>query len=372
MKKNIRRINKNRTKTEVKTSRSFEKINTNNFDEEELQEELDEDELEEQYRENIHLITEEQEEFDEDKLEQQYRENRDFIKEEQEKSVSPVNLGSKNNQATDFGVIPHPDQSFKKDPLGLAIHELIHLENNPKYLSDEKLIRWGDMLKRTKKFERILIFLSIALNLPATKGLTQGQYFDKFFGWPDYVVSKTLKTVYTLMFLYCGVRSVEELENISDLQQIGDENDHTVSKYTDLISNHSEDHALEVFNMCNDLTAKKPSLKKVTATLVESVSETILQDKKLLESISDGASDEYSHAELSCINNSAEVRTSEHGDVQKDTDKIEALVSSLNVDRNHVQDIVNDRENYDSEDLIVILDIIDDLNLLTKSLRKVA
>lgn len=57
--------------------------------------------------------------------------------------------------------------------------------------------------------------------------------------------------VYELMILYCGVRSVEE-------------------------------HALEVFNMWNELTVNKFSLKKVTATLVVKVSEAILQEKSSL------------------------------------------------------------------------------------------
>lgn len=367
MKKIGRRIGKYPTKKETRPVRNFDSISPeiNSFDDTEYQE---------KFNEIRGIIKTEQEEIDEDEFEKlniQHEEDQISITLSNKKdSVPHVNLGSKQIQVARSGLIPHAEQSFKKDSLSLAIHDLLHLENNTDYLSDEKLKEWGEISKKAKRFERILTLLTVELDLPATKDLTQGQYFDKFFGWPDYVVSKILKTAYTLMFLYCGVRSVEDLENISDLQHIGDENDYTVSKYTDLISNHSEEHALKVFNMCNELTANKSSLRKVTGTLVENASETILQEKKLLESISDGASDEYSLVKFSCTNKSTEEHTNEQGDVKESTDKIKALVSRLNDDYSHIKDIVNNIENYASQDLKVILDLIDDLNHLKKSLRK--
>jgi len=326
------------------------------------------EELESQYEEDSHLDVSRGNDDDDDnheELESQYEEKSHLdVSQDNDDKKQPIkapNLTNKYSHGEPENVIPRINGDSNCDSLDIVIHEVVHLENNSQYLTDAMLINWGSISHKTNKFVRLIVLLTIALDLPATKGMKQGEYFDKFFDYPDYFVSRTLKYASTLMFLYCGVNDLHELECRSDLLKIGNENDHVVSCFASLRSDFGDKHAVDVFKECNRLVDSTPNLKKVTGTLIATVSKRINQNTSHDTVISDGATDGYNNAELADVTESIsekeEVVHSESGeqtDSLKSENTAQTILSSLENKYAHFKDIVSGKDKYTPQELNAI------------------
>jgi hypothetical protein len=192
----------------------------------------------------------------------------------------------------------------KKGGLVQAMRELVNLENNSEYLTNARLTHWGKLISKGQQFERLAIYISAVRNLPATVGLNQGDYFEKYFNCPGYKVSKMKRTVETLMFLYCGVKSVDQLDELEQLTEIGDENDHVVDCYASLIDSHGHTHTAKIFMEANRLvkrSGKSSKLSKVTRTLVVETSNNLLQKARPKNEMCTDSIDDYRNVNLASL-----------------------------------------------------------------------
>ncbi|MFD2165171.1 hypothetical protein ACFSJY_02750 [Thalassotalea euphylliae] len=179
-----------------------------------------------------------------------------------------------------------------------GLHDLLNLENNADYLSEQRLLNWRSIICNAKLFYRLLIYISISYNLPATKGMTQAEYFSEFFGIEDYNVSKTLKYTQLLVYLYLGASNINEVKDLNLLMSIGSENDHTLQKLLDVQKEYGNEFLITVFNKCKKQVDTVPSLKKITGALVEKCSREHASRLCIAELSSKGAFDNYNNVEL--------------------------------------------------------------------------
>ncbi|ABZ78596.1 hypothetical protein Shal_4056 [Shewanella halifaxensis HAW-EB4] len=177
--------------------------------------------------------------------------------------------------------------------LSSVLHGLVNLENNRTYLSDERISKWGRLCNEALKFKRIVIYMSVELDLPQTIGMTQRAYFEKYFNFADYEVSKTLRNVQTLVLLKFGVISIHELENRQCLSDLGDENDLVLNSYSIIRSESGDLHLQNIYEECNRIVAENKSIKKVTGKLINDVNKVALQSEVLCQTIESGAIEEY-------------------------------------------------------------------------------
>ncbi|MDO6620231.1 hypothetical protein [Shewanella sp. 6_MG-2023] len=224
--------------------------------------------------------------------------------------------------------IEYGELIFAKEPkstqLGSMLYGLVNLENTTEYLSDKRVSEWGQVCNEASKFIRVVIYMSIELDLPKTMGLTQGAYFEKYFNLADYQVSKALRNVQTLVFLKHGVTSIYELEDRQCLSDIGDENDHVLNSYSTIRADHGDLHLLKVHEECNQIVADENSTKKVTGKLIQEVHKALLQNGALSQTIESGAIEEYERVEPALNLTEIEVvkRNTVHGvDLDADLEK---------------------------------------------------
>ena len=252
----------------------------------------------------------------------------------------------------------HPEtQSIEQ-----AIHEVLYSENTSNYFTRERMNKWSLIFKQTRSLSRVLVYSSIARDIPKTLGLTQGEYFDKYFGLPDYEVSKTLRTVNTLLYLKWGITSYEEGINQPNLLlELGDESDSAIHSLSTLMTKHSPEHALKVFNECQELIAKKDSVKKITEKLVKDVNHLLLQELELNKTISNGAKDEYKKIDHPSFDDA------NHCFDKPASDEIVMTVANLEEGHAHIQDIVSNIDSYTSNELNTISKALSKLQLIATS-----
>lgn len=250
----------------------------------------------------------------------------------------------------------------KTTPLEKAIREVLYLENTPDYLSEDRLMNWGLLIKQAQTFSRIIVYVSIARDLPKTLGLTQGEYFDTYFGWPDYEVSKILRTVKTILYLKWKITSVEEiLSQPSLLLQIGEESNHAINSLSILMKDKSQEHALKVFNKCQELISKEDSVKKLTASLIADVNKSLLRELECNETILNGAKDEYHTIEYSPSDDTDSFCNT------PPSDDIITVVTNLKTGYSHIKSIVGNIDKYTSNDLNEISEALAKLHQIAAS-----
>jgi len=251
--------------------------------------------------------------------------------------------------------------------------EIANMENNLNYLTPERVSRWGEVSKQARKFNRIVVGMSVFRGVPSTMNLTQGEYFEHYYGFSSDKVSKTLRCFRTSLFLYLGVNSIDELDENLDLLKIGDDNDYVLDKFNDLRKKSGDEFTLIVFEKCKKLVSSNTTLSKISGTLVDSVSNSMLQSNILKDSVSTGAHDEFEIIELGSIHdscpeqivNSQNISTS----LSHKSSKVELSVASLKVGLNHINDIVDNIDEYAAEELKLIIDVSNNLNKLVIQLK---
>lgn len=243
-----------------------------------------------------------------------------------------------------------------------AIHEVVYLENTSSYFTQERMNKWGLIFKQTRSLSRVLIYSSVARDIPKTLGLTQGEYFDKYFGLPDYEVSKALRTVNTLLYLKWGITSYEEGINRPNLLlELGDESDSAIHSLSTLMKKHSPEHAVKVFTECQELVAKKDSVKKITEKLVKDVNHLLLKELELNKTISNGAKDEYKKIDHPSFDDA------NHCFDKPASDEIVMTVANLEEGHAHIKDIISNIDSYTSNDLNTISKALSKLQLIATS-----
>ncbi len=101
-------------------------------------------------------------------------------------------------------------------------------------------------------------------------------------------------------------------------------------------------------------------MKKVTATLVNKVSASLIKQSKLSKSIFEGAKDEYCNVEYSpLIQPNKEcsdepTKPSNPSNSPSSKNEISTIVTNLEIGHMHIQDIVSNIENYTPQDLNVV------------------
>ncbi|NQZ06725.1 MAG: hypothetical protein HRT35_06135 [Algicola sp.] len=259
-----------------------------------------------------------------------------------------------------------------KTKMGLnqAMRDLVNLENNSQYLTDSRLTHWGKLISKGRKFERLAIYISVMRNLPATVGLNQGDFFEKYFNCHDYRVSKIKRIVETLMFLYCGVESFDELEDLEQLTEIGDENDHVVDCYASLIGCQGHDHALAVFEKANRFVKKnsKPGkLLKVTRTLVEDTSNSLISNASLKNEMRTGSINDYRDASLASLTEEEEPTVSSS---LNDDEQIAMVKDKLKSAYSGFKKALSTRKRCDALAVQKVMKIVASLNNAVENLQK--
>jgi hypothetical protein len=131
-----------------------------------------------------------------------------------------------------------------------ALHDLLNLEVNGNYLSEQRLSSWKSVISDAKLFNRLLVYVSISYGLPSTKGMTQGQYFSEFFDLSSDSVVKTFKNTEILVFLYLGASHINQVKDLNLLMSIGNENDLVCNKLIEVQKQYGDAFLLKVFQEC--------------------------------------------------------------------------------------------------------------------------
>ncbi len=251
--------------------------------------------------------------------------------------------------------------------------EIANMENNLNYLTPERVSRWGEVSKQVRKFNRIVVGMSIFRGVNSTMNLTQGEYFERYYGFSSSEVSKILRCFRTSLFLYLGVNSIDELDENLDLLKIGDENNYVLDKFDGLRKKSGDEFTLIVFKECKKLIASNTTLSKISGTLVDSVSNSMLQSNMLKDSISTGAHDEFGIVKLEDIHNTCPEQVvnlqNMSTSLSHKSSKVELSVASLKVGLNHINDIVDNIDEYAAEELKLIIDVSHNLNKLVIQLK---
>jgi hypothetical protein len=181
----------------------------------------------------------------------------------------------------DISFVPNNESRVNND-INQAIHDLVNIEVNKEYLSEERLKNWASIRTTAQKFERVLIFVSIERGVHKTLGLTQSEYFEKHFDLEPTYVSRSYHGTSALVYLYIGAESLSQISDLNQLLDIGDENDHVASTYYKLIKDYGPKHTIDVFNQCS-LLLNENKESRVTASLIHKVSDVFISKKKVEE-----------------------------------------------------------------------------------------
>jgi len=252
-----------------------------------------------------------------------------------------------------------------------AFHDLIHLEKNNQYLTEERLYKWAENAHLGTRFLNILIYLSVALDLPTTLNLNQSKYFEKYFGLQDYEVSKAVRNISTLLFLYYDVNHINELDNRDKLYEIGNENAHVTKCYAQVRKDYGDKRVIAVFNKCNQLVRDELTIRKVTGTLIARVNDDLTQKSSLNNLITDEVNDEYTDVKLTDLpQNNKEVSTGvlELNNLVNNKDKAKQIRETLKDYKEYIQEVSKNIDSYDSDDLREIRKSISNLYESAKSL----
>jgi len=251
-----------------------------------------------------------------------------------------------------------------------ALHDLLNLEINGDYLSEQRLSSWRSVISNAKLFYRLLIYISISYNLPKTIGMSQAQYFSDIFGIEDYNVSKTLKHTEILVFLYLGVSNINEIKDINLLMSIGNENDFICSKLIDVRKEYGDSFLLKVFKECQEKTETDSQVKKITGSLVQAVAESNAKQLDLVEMTNKGAIDDYTTVELSSLmhtNPEEDNRNTDSANTKSEIG-ITELISNIREQKSTLSELTTNKNKYGSNEIEDLLDAIEELQDLADSL----
>jgi hypothetical protein len=251
-----------------------------------------------------------------------------------------------------------------------ALHDLLNLEINGDYLTEERLSSWKSVISNAKLFYRLLIYISISYNLPKTKGISQAQYFSEIFGIEDYNVSKTLKNTKILVFLYLGASNINEIKDLNLLMSIGNENDFICSKLIDVQRQYGDSFLLKVFKECQKKTETDSKVKKITGSLVQAVAESYAKQLDLVEMTNKGAIDDYTTVELSSlmhINTEKDNSNTDSANTKSEIG-ITELISNIREQKNTLSELTTNKDKYGSNEIEDLLHAIEELQDLADSL----
>lgn len=252
-----------------------------------------------------------------------------------------------------------------------VLNEVVNLENDKDYLCDSRLFKWGDAIGKAAQFRHIVIYMSVAMNLPKTKGMTQGEYFDKYLGVTSDVVSKSILHIKTLLFLKFHVNEMEELECRDQLLEIGEENQHVVRCYAAIRKDYGDSRVLSVFNECNRLLNERTKHRRVTGTLVEKVNLDFTNKEAIKTIISEGVSDDYVDIELPQAYREQGSTITNHNSSNVHKQKIDNLIEGLKETNASIQELHDDIDSCDSKIRDELLESATKLYQTTRDLLKV-
>lgn len=323
-------------------------------------------ELYKQYYQHKHLFDPEYQELDEEFFEKLSRDH-DLYCQSYKKpitfSTSRIIESEKLRPITEF--IPSKND---KEYWKTAFDEVINLENNPNYLTDDRLFKWAEIISNAIKFRHLVIYISVALGLPSTKCLNQGEYFERYFRFTAQDVSKSVLHVSTLLFLYFRVGHMNDLESRSQLFNIGDENNHVVNCYAKIRAEHGDDRVVAVFKECSRQLEQEPTIKRITGTLVKKVNDNLTHKDTFNSLISKGASDEYINVELPDLSKSENSTSPETTSSNSPKDKANELLEGLKKHDMSIQELHHNIGAYSSEDLQEILKSVENLYQTARTL----
>ncbi|MFT5759475.1 MAG: hypothetical protein ACI9LM_004241 [Alteromonadaceae bacterium] len=248
-----------------------------------------------------------------------------------------------------------------------ALHDLLNLEINGDYLSEQRLSSWKSVIVNAKLFYRLLIYVSISFKLPKVKGMTQGQYFSEFFDLSSDSVVKTFKNTEILVFLYLGASHINQLKDPNLLMSIGNENDLVCNKLIEVQKQYGDAFLLKVFQECQEKVKSISEIKKITGTLVKAVAESHAKQLDLIEVTNKGAIDDYTTVELSSLEH---ITPENHTDYlnTKSEIGISELISNIRIQKSTLSKLTTNKDKYDPNEIGDLLDAIEELQKLADSL----
>jgi hypothetical protein len=250
-----------------------------------------------------------------------------------------------------------------------ALYELLNLENRDNYLSDKLLSGWKSALDDAKLFYRLLIYISINMELPATKDMNQGQYFSEYFGIESYNVTKTLKYTEMLVFLYLGKTNFNQIKDLNLLMSIGNENDYALQNFIDVHKQHGEAFLINVFHECQEEVKSKSAVKKITGTLITAVATSHAKQLELAAVTEHGAFDHYTTVEQSSDLGLIAPTNKDAASAKSNID-ITELISSIKCQEIALSKLANDKDKYSLNEIDDVLNAIKELQELASSLSQ--
>ena len=248
-----------------------------------------------------------------------------------------------------------------------ALHDLLNLEVNDNYLSEQRLSSWKSVISNAKLFNRLLIYVSISYGLPSTKGMTQGQYFSEFFDLSSDSVVKTFKNTEILVFLYLGASHINQLKDLNLLMSIGNENDLVCNKLIEVQKQYGDAFLLKVFQECQEKVKSISEIKKITGTLVKAVAESHAKQLDLVEVTNKGAIDDYTTVELSSLEHIKSDNNTDSSSTKSEIG-ITELISNIRKQKSTLSKLTTNKDKYDLNEIGDLLDAIEELQELADSL----
>jgi len=277
----------------------------------------------------------------------------------------------KNSVHTPPIVIPSFDKDANEPATSSkqALHELLNLENRDSYLSDKLLRGWKSALDDAKLFYRLLIYISIKMELPETKGMNQGQYFSEYFGIESYNVTKTLKYTEMLVFLYLGKTKFNQIKDLNLLMSIGNENDYALQNFIDVHKQHGEAFLINVFHECQEEVRSKSAVKKITGTLITAVATSHAKQLELAAVTENGAFDHYTTVEQSSDLGLIAPTNKDAANSKSNID-ITELISSIKCQEIALSKLAHNKDKYSLNEIDDVLNAIKELQELASSLSQ--